>query len=292
MRKSNQFYTGDEYHFRLGVFLANSQRVQEFNSAQKTFKVGLNKFACYTPAEYKAILGRIQISKQPRQQIVNKFKGDVPDTVDWREKGIVNPVKDQASCGSCWAFGTIQACESAYALAHGQLLSCSEQNLVDCVTSCYGCSGGLESSALDYIINEQDGYLNSEDDYPYKAVDGTCKFDSSKGINKIVTYEHGKQGDEDYLKTLSAQGVCDIAIDASQWSFQLYTSGIYDEPSCSSSFLDHAVGLVGYGTDDNVDYWLVRNSWGPSWGEKGYIRMIRNKSNQCGVATDALQVHA
>lgn len=292
MRKSNQFYTGDEYHFRLGVFLANSQRVQEFNSAKKTFKVGLNKFACYTPAEYNALLGHIQPSTQNRERIVKKFKGDVPDSVDWRDKGIVNPIKDQAQCGSCWAFGTIQACESAYALAHGTLLSCSEQNLVDCCISCSGCNGGLESAALEFIINQQGGYLNSEDDYPYTAVDGTCKFDSTKGINKIVSYEHGKAGDEDYLKTLIAQGVCDIAIDASQWSFQLYTGGVYDEPSCSSSFLDHAVGLVGYGTDGGVDYWLVRNSWGTSWGEKGYIRMSRNKNNQCGVATDALQVHA
>lgn len=292
MRRSNQFYTAEEYHFRLGVFLSNSRRVQEFNSGKKTFKVGLNKFACYTPAEYRTLLGHIPKSTATRSRIVKKFNGDVPDTVDWREKGIVNKIKDQASCGSCWAFGTIQACESAYALVHGKLNSCSEQNLVDCCTSCSGCSGGLESSALEFIINDQKGYLNSEEDYPYKAVDGTCQFDASKGINQIKSYEHGQQGDEAYLQTLVAQGVCDIAIDAGQWSFQLYTTGIYDEPSCSSLFLDHAVGLVGYGTDGGVDYWLVRNSWGTTWGEKGYIRMSRNKNNQCGVATDALQAHA
>ena len=148
MRRTNQIFTGDEYHLRLGIFLTNSRRVREFNSDKKTFKVGLNKFACYTPAEYKVLLGRRQLSMPSRQKIVNKFKGDEPDHVDWREKGIVNEVKNQGQCGSCWAFGTIQACESAYALSHGTLNICSEQDLVDCVPDCQGCNGGVESTAL------------------------------------------------------------------------------------------------------------------------------------------------
>lgn len=292
MRRTNQFFTGDEYHLRLGIFLTNLRRVQEFNSLEKTFKVGINKFACYTPAEYKILLGRIQSSQSSRQKITKKIKGDEPDQVDWREKNIVNAVKDQGQCGSCWAFGTIQACESAYALTHGTLNVCSEQNLVDCVPDCYGCNGGTESNALTFIIYGQFGLLASEADYPYKAVAESCTYAILKGINKITSFDHGEEGNEAYLKTLVSQGVCDVAIDASAWSFQAYTSGIYDEPACSSEFLDHAVGLVGYGTENGVDYWIVRNSWGPDWGEKGYIRMSRNKNNQCGIASDALQVHA
>lgn len=293
MRQSNQFYTCEEYHFRLGIFLANSRFVREINSAKKTFRLGLNKFACYTPAEYKSLLGHISFPSLQRDQIIMNFKDDVPDTVDWREKGIVNEIKDQGNCGACWAFGTIQACESAYALANGKLNSCSEQNLIDCCTPmCSGCNGGFESRALDFILQKQNGLLNSENEYPYEAAEGTCRFDESKGINQIKSYIHGRQGDEDYLKTLSAQGVLDIAIDCSQASFQLYTGGIYDEPSCYKFAVNHAVGLIGYGTENGIDYWLVRNTFGKNWGEDGYIRMIRNKENRCGVATDPLLVYA
>lgn len=292
MRQTNQIFTGDEYQFRLGIFLSNQQRVKQFNSRnEKTFTVGINKFACLTESEYKSLLGHKPRSAL-RNKVIQRITKKADESVDWRTKGIVNAVKDQGQCGSCWAFGTVQACESAYALATGTLNVCSEQNLVDCVTECAGCSGGLESAALDYILTKQDGYLMGDEDYPYKAYEQTCKFDKSKGINQIKSYDHGKQGDEEYLAQLVSQGVCDVAIDASNWSFQLYSGGIYDESACSSVNLDHAVGLVGYGTENGVDYWIIRNSWGSSWGEKGYIRMIRNKSNQCGVASDALQVYA
>lgn len=292
MRRTNQIFTGDEYHLRFGIFLANSRRVQEFNSVKRTFKVGLNKFACYTPAEYKVLLGLRRNPVPSRQKIVNKAKTNEPDSVDWREKNIVNEIKNQGNCGSCWAFGTIQACESAYALAHGTLYSCSEQNLVDCVPNCYGCNGGFVSSSLNYVLLNQNGSFNSEEDYPYQAEEIKCTFNPNKMINKILSFEKLPEADESALKTLSSKGVCAIGIDASQWSFKTYTSGIYDESECSSEFLDHAVGLVGYGTENGVDYWIVRNSWGADWGEKGYIRMSRNKDNQCGIATDVYQVHA
>lgn len=290
MRSSNQFYTGEEYHFRLGIFLANSRLIQEFNSCKKSFKLSLNKFACYTPTEYKTLLGRVQSPVKSRGNILKKSKGDEPTSIDWREKGAVNEIKDQGQCGSCWAFGTVQACESAYAISKGKLYSCSEQEIVDCCEYCSGCDGGVECVTLDYIIRLQDGYLMSEEDYPYKFVQQRCAWDKSKGINQIKSYIRGEKGDEDALKTLISQGVCDIGIDASKYSFQLYSGGIYDEPSCSSTALNHAVGLVGYGTMNDVDFWIVRNSWGKSWGEKGYIRMIRNNNNQCGVATDPIQV--
>ena len=292
MRSSNQIYTGDEYSLRFGIFMANSRLVEDHNR-KSTFKVGLNKFAAMTPAEYKALLGRRPVVKRATKP-ASELKDDPPASIDWRTSGVVNAVKDQGQCGSCWAFGTIQACESAYAIKNKKLFSLSEQNLVDCATGeCQGCNGGLESAALDYILLEQGGFLMAEEDYPYKAVEGTCKFDGKKAIDCVESYRRGKAGDEEYLKTLvGTVGVADVAIDASHWSFQLYTGGIYDEPSCISTMLDHAVGCVGYGSENGVDYWIIRNSWGPNWGEDGYIRMVRNKHNQCGVASDALVPNA
>ena len=288
MRNTNQYYTSEDYHFRLGIFLTNQRRVNEFNSAKRSFKVGLNKFSCYTPSEYKVLLGHFQTPTQSRSIINQKSNDDIPEAVDWREKNVVNEIKDQGNCASCWAFGTIQACESAYAISHGTLYSCSEQNLVDCVNTCGGCSGGYEDKALDYIINSQNGYLNSENDYPYKAVVSSCRYDKTKGINKIESYEKGVAGDESYLKQLVAKGVCGVSINAQYWSFQSYTSGIYDNPDCIGIFLNHAVGLVGYGAENGTDYWLVRNSWGTAWGERGYFRILRGTiTNLCGIASAA-----
>ena len=213
--------------------------------------------------------------------------------MDWREHHVVNPIKNQGQCGSCWAFGTIQAIESSYAIVHSTLYVCSEQNLVDCCTYCYGCNGGVESQALEYVLRAQDGSVSLEADYPYTALDGEkCLFDTSRAVAPITGYVNGVRFDEENLKELVANGVCDIAIDASQWSFQMYSGGVYDEPACSSSRIGHAVGLVGYGAEDGREFWIVRNSWGEEWGESGYVRMSRNKDNQCGVATDPLQVQA
>jgi cathepsin L len=286
MRDTNNIFVGDEYKFRLGVFAQNQRRVQEFNRAS-SYKVEMNKFATYTEAEYKTLLGH-RPSHVEGKATVSNLKA--PESVDWRDKNIVNPVKDQAQCGSCWAFSVIQAQESQWALKKNQLPSLSEQNLVDCVTSCYGCNGGDEYISYDYVIKYQDGLWMTEEDYPYTGRDGSCKFDKTKGCCPVKSYiRPTTTGNEDELAAGCAEkGVVSIAIDASNWDFQMYSSGIYNPSSCSSSRLDHAVGLVGYGTEGGVDYWIVRNSWGPSWGEQGYIRMIRNHNNHCGVATDVI----
>ena len=286
MRETNNIFTGDEYNFRLGVFLANKRQVQEFNKQGKSFKVGLNKFAHYTQAEYKSLLG----AKMPEKTFAGKPSNvKAADSCDWREKNVVVGIKDQAQCGSCWAFSTITAEESAWAIAGNKLISLSEQNLVDCVTACYGCNGGWPYKSYDYVMSKQGGQFMLEDDYPYTAVDGTCKWDASKAVAKVTGYTEVKSYSEDDLAAkVSSMGPASICIDASNWSFQLYTSGIYDESRCSGYSLDHAVACVGYGTENSTDYWIVRNSWGTSWGEQGYIRMIRNKNNQCGVASTAI----
>jgi cathepsin L len=285
MREHGKLYTGDEYHMRLGVWLTNLRYVQEQN-AVRSFSVGMNSLADLTPSEYRGLLGfKIDLRARRVVQEVSKFKAN--DELDWRKKGVVNPIKDQGQCGSCWAFSAIQSIESADAIKTGKLLSFSESNLVDCVTKCSGCNGGSMVTAFQWIIEKQGGKLNLESDYPYHPVKGTCKFDASKGVGSISKYIGIKAGSEDDLAAKCAQyGPVAVAIDAGHNSFQLYTGGIYSEPDCFPLLLDHGVGCVGYGTEGATDFWIVKNSWGTKWGEAGYIRMIR-KDNQCGIATMA-----
>ena len=285
MRSTNQFYTGEEYQTRFGIYLSNSRLVKEHNSRNNKFTVSMNKFAALTPEEYRSLLGfKMDIKKNKATKTQRRSNAD---SLDWREKGVVNGIKDQSSCGSCWAFSSIQAVESSNAIATGKLQRFSEQNLVDCVTSCSGCAGGLIDPAYDYVISEQNGQFVLEDDYKYTASEGTCKFAQYKPAGHISRYINIVEGDEDDLAAkVENYGPVAVAIDAGKWSFQLYSSGIYDEPACSPYNLDHAVGCVGYGVESETKYWIVRNSWGTSWGEKGYIRMLW-KDNQCGIASMA-----
>lgn len=285
MRSTNQFYTGEEYQTRFGIFISNSRLVKQHNAANKKFTISLNKFAAYTPAEYRSLLGfKMTLKKRSSTKIQSKSNAD---SFDWRDKGVVNAIKDQAQCGSCWAFSALQAAESANALSSGKLERYSEQNLVDCATTCEGCTGGMMNDAYDYIISNQNGHFILENDYKYTGFEGTCHFDDYNPVGSVSKYINIIEGDEDDLAAkVEAYGPAAVAIDASFWSFQLYAGGIYDEPSCSPYELDHGVGCVGFGSQDGIKYWIVRNSWGTSWGEQGYMRMIRNY-NQCGIATIA-----
>jgi cathepsin L len=218
--------------------------------------------------------------------------GDVPDSLDYRDQGVVNPIRDQGQCGSCWAFSAIQAVESTYALATKTLYSLSEQNLVDCDFLSLGCDGGNMLTAFLFLITWQSEYVALGADYPYTAATGdSCLYDSSKAVGPLVDdFDEVLPFDEDGLKTsVATYGPHSVAIDAAGVSFQLYTGGVYNDQSCSAISLDHGVGVVGYGNDASagLDFWLVRNSWGVSWGEQGYIRIARNAGNECGVATEA-----
>lgn len=290
MRSNNNYYIGEEYHFRLGLYISRIRYIQEFNKrTNRTFKVGLNKLSCYTPSEYQMLLGFVKDTKKIIQKTeTTKISINAPDSIDWRDKGVVNSIKDQARCGSCWAFSAICTCESSYALKTGRLLSFSEQNFVDCVPLCYGCNGGSPLYAIKYVIDNQNGQFNSEESYPYKAVVGTCSYDSSKAIGKVTSYHSILFFDEDdLLNKLVEFGPVSVSIDSSLASFHSYSSGIYSDDSCSQSFLDHAVNCIGYGSENGIQFWIVRNSWGTSWGEQGYFRLLRG-SNMCGIASSAI----
>jgi len=209
-------------------------------------------------------------------------------TVDWVSKGAVTGIKNQGQCGSCWSFSTTGSVEGVHFLSTGKLVSLSEQNLVDCSTSegNDGCNGGLMDYAFQYIIKNHG--IDTEASYTYSATGpNACRFKAADVGATISSYRDVASGNEADLATAVDKQPVSVAIDASHTSFQLYSSGVYYEPACSSSQLDHGVLAVGYGTDGSSDFWYVKNSWGTSWGQSGYIWMSRNRNNNCGIATAA-----
>jgi cathepsin L len=264
---------------------------------QHTFTVKMNKYGDLTNKEFRAMMNGFnmtahQLSQQNKPAVLGHIFENptvaIPDSVDWRTKGYVNEVKDQGQCGSCWSFSAVASLEGQHFKKNGKLVSLSEQNLVDCSSKFgnQGCNGGLMDQAFSYIKANKG--IDTEQSYPYEARDGKCRFKpanvgaTDSGFNDITS------GDEQALtQAIATVGPIAIAIDASQSSFQFYSSGVYNEPDCSSTQLDHGVAAVGYGSLSGKDFYIVRNSWGPSWGDKGYIMMTRNGNNQCGVATAA-----
>ncbi|KAL4278752.1 hypothetical protein GQ457_03G003210 [Hibiscus cannabinus] len=278
---------------RFEIFKDNLMFILEHNSVNRTYKVGLNRFADLTNEEYRAMyLGTRVDLKTRSNRLAGKAKSnrytfqvddDLPHLVDWREEGVVGAVKDQGQCGSCWAFSTVAAVEGINKIVTGDHVSLSEQELVDC-DSLYnqGCNGGLMDHAFEFITNN--GGIDTEEDYPYRATDSTC--DKKAHVVTIDGYEDVPENDESSLKKAVAYQPVSVAIEAGGRDFQLYQSGVFTG-HCGTS-LDHGVTAVGYGTEGGLDYWLVRNSWGHNWGENGYIKMERNiagtSTGKCGIA--------
>jgi cathepsin L len=263
----------------------------EFKAGIQTYEVEINRFADMTLEEFRTMYNTFNASKvmKARQGTPYKVSGAAnPTEVDWRKEGYVTPVKDQGQCGSCWAFSTVASLEGQHFKASKELVSLSEQNLVDCsrAEGNQGCNGGLMDQGFEYI--KKNGGIDTEESYPYKAVDQKCKFSKDNVGATLTSWTDVKSQDESALEdALANVGPISVAIDASHSGFQLYKSGVYDQFLCSSTRLDHGVTAVGYGVLDGKDYWIVKNSWGEVWGLKGYILMSRNKSNQCGIATQA-----
>ncbi|KAI4803896.1 hypothetical protein KUCAC02_025543 [Chaenocephalus aceratus] len=284
---------------RREIWLNNRRLVQKHNimadQGIKSYRLGMTKFADMENEEYrhlisKGCLGFFNTSLPQTGPAFLRLPGetDLPNSVDWRVKGYVTEVKDQMDCGSCWAFSATGSLEGQHFRKTGKLVSLSEQQLVDC-SGDYGnsgCNGGLAKHAFNYI--EANGGIETENSYPYRAMDGECRHNPALSAATCTGYIRVNQGDEVALKdAVATMGPVSVSIDVSHASFKLYHSGLYDEPKCSSSKLGHAVLAVGYGSDNGHDYWLVKNSWGIGWGDQGYIKMSRNKHNQCGIATQA-----
>ncbi|KAK9734036.1 hypothetical protein RND81_04G110200 [Saponaria officinalis] len=289
----------DEKQKRYNVFKENVRHVHKVNKLDKPYKLKLNKFADLTIHEFRT---RFAGSKIRHHSMLNGHRGSggvknfmyakvdsVPASVDWRNKGAVAPVKNQGQCGSCWAFSTIAAVEGINQIKTGKLVTLSEQELVDCDTKQnQGCNGGLMPMAFDFI--KQNGGITTEDLYPYSAQDGSC--DTAKMNAPKVSidgHELVPESNEDALLKAVANQPVSVAIDAGGQDMQFYSEGVFTG-ECGIE-LDHGVAVVGYGaTQDGTKYWIVRNSWGEEWGEKGYIRMQRDvsaKEGLCGIAMEA-----
>ncbi|KAK9514359.1 hypothetical protein VZT92_027832 [Zoarces viviparus] len=253
-----------------------------------TYELSMNHMGDLTPEE---ILQSYATLSSPTgiQRAASAFVGtsgaDAPDTMDWRAKGCVTSVKNQGSCGSCWAFSAAGALEGQLAKTTGKLVDLSPQNLVDCSSKYgnHGCNGGFMHQAFQYVIDNQG--IDSDASYPYRGQQSQqCLYKAAHRAANCSSYSFLPQGDEGALKeAIATIGPISVAIDATRPTFAFYRSGVYDDTSCSQK-VNHGVLAVGYGTLKEGDYWLVKNSWDTKFGDQGYIRMARNKRNQCGIA--------
>jgi len=279
-------YDVAEVFQRFNVFNDNMAKIIAHNSAKQSFTMSMNEFGDLTADEFKAQYhGLLPFrSEYLKAQNAPAFPKDlkIASSVDWTTKGAVTPVKNQGQCGSCWAFSTTGSIEGAHQIATGKLVPLSEQELVDCAGSSgnQGCNGGLMDNAFEWVIKNG---LCTESSYPYKAKGGSCS-KGCKSATSITGFKDVPKGDEDSLMKAANVNPVSIAIEADQFAFQFYQGGVMDG-TCGKK-LDHGVLLVGYGTDGGQDYWKIKNSWGASWGEEGYIRVVRGK-NICGLADSA-----
>jgi cathepsin F len=285
---------------RFNVFKTNVQIIKKNNNLYPGARFGLNKFALLSKEEFSEIyLSSFKAFKPENISVAPLFGEeelkDIPDAFEWtdRKPPVVTPVKDQGMCGSCWAFSTTGNVEGQWALNGNNLTSLSEQNLVDCDHHCMefeneqacdgGCDGGLPPNAYAYIMGN--GGINTEKSYPYEGSDGTCRFKKDSIGAKVDNWTFVSQDEGQIAAFLYSTGPLSVAVDAEAWQFYIY--GVFYLP-CGTD-LDHAVLMTGYGTETNIffqtmPYWTVKNSWGSSWGEGGYIYVQRG-NGRCGINT-------
>jgi C1A family cysteine protease len=278
--KYNKKYDGvEEFFKRFNIFKSNVAYIESENAKNHSYSLGLNEFADMTRAEFFSQMTGL-LPERPAGREVHTAPADFAplDSVDWRSKGAVTPVKNQGQCGSCWAFSTTGSMEGAFFLKNKKLPSLSEQQLVDCAGSSgnQGCNGGLMDYAFQWISSNG---ICAEADYPYVGTDQTCKT-TCKSVGKNKGFKDVAQGSESSLASAVALAPVSVAIEADQSAFQFYSGGVFSA-ACGTQ-LDHGVLAVGYSSSGSQNYWIVKNSWGTSWGEQGYIRMIRGK-NECGI---------
>jgi len=278
------YATKAEFEFRSALFKESLALIEEHNArGTETHELGLNHMSDWTDHEYRQLLGYKPEIRQT-EKVSNATLLDtsnLADDVNWVTKGAVTPVKNQEQCGSCWAFSSTGAIEGSEFL-HGtkQLVSLSEQNLVDCSKANHACKGGLMDLAFTFVETHP---LMTEAEYPYTAhhnLFSKCKYDSSKGVGHVAGFKDVTPRDPAQMKAALAVGPVSVAIEADKSVFQQYKTGVITSSGCGKN-LDHGVLAVGYGTEDGQDYFLVKNSWGASWGMDGFVKIGTN--DVCGI---------
>ena len=294
-------YSSDNYVELFEKWLSNHKFIEETNAKNLTYTLGHNQFSAMDQNDFRAYLGYNKIeAKEDNIYFENSqshgLRGSLPEYVNWVERGRVTPVKDQGKCGSCWSFSTTGALEGAYFNIYGNLESFSEQQLVSCDNfkntqnrgHDHGCNGGLMDNAFQWI--ESNGGLCRETDYPYVSGEGVVDACETKCTpvrgSKITDFVDVKPSDDVAMMTAISKQPVSIAIEADQREFQLYKSGVFT--GVCGTKLDHGVLVVGYGSENGNDYYLVKNSWAESWGDGGYIKLGRgsnynNGAGQCGI---------
>jgi len=305
-REYNKIYANaEEREMRRAYFQESLDEVLRHNKDEtKSWKLGINHLSDRSNEEFRRLLGyRMDIAASRKAKANHKpvdrsylaSNEDVPElpaSIDWRLAGIVTAVKDQGACGSCWTFGTAETIESYWALKTGYLTALSEQQILDCTPNpndcggTGGCGGGTPEIAYDQIIKQ--GGLASEWTYPYVSHFGdgfSCHFNKSRTVPMARLSGYTVLPTNQYLPVLQHVGTVGplaINVDASSWKH--YATGVFDGCNQTNPDIDHVVQLVGYGSDpQHGDYWLVRNSWTPVWGDKGYIKLRRTESVRCGI---------
>ncbi|XP_020014812.2 procathepsin L-like isoform X5 [Castor canadensis] len=295
--KHRKSYHMNEEGQRRAVWEENLKMIElhnkEHSQGKHGFTLAMNAFGDLTSAELSESMKGLQIQEQKTGKVFQEFLFDeVPKSVDWRKKGYVTPVKNQRRCGSCWAFSATGALEGQMFRKTGKLVSLSEQNLVDCsqAQGTHGCHGGWMGDAFQYVKDNRG--LDTEESYPYEAREGPCRYRPENSAANDTGFVRISKSEDALMKAVATVGPISVAIDASHLSFRFYKDGIYYEPKCSSTDLDHAVLVVGYGFEGedskNRKYWLIKNSWGKQWGMDGYVKIARDKNNHCGTASFAV----
>jgi len=291
-QEHGKVYAADEEETRFANFLASKQRIARQNARSPSATYGLNKFSDLTKEEFrqqylmtKPIPFNGNVTRDTIQ--LPKRAGALPQTFDWRKNKGVTPVKDQGQCGSCWAFSTTENIESVVMIRKNMsnLPALSPQQIVDCDGSDGGCNGGNPPTAYEYVIGA--GGMETNAEYPYTAQDGTCAFNKQKVVTTVSNWKYAcNYWEEDTLRdVLVNYAPPSICVDAANW--QDYQSGVMSGWECAwVNTLDHCVQAVGYDLTGSTPFWIVRNSWGTSWGESGYIR-LQYGDNACGLTNEA-----
>ena len=279
--KYGKKYLPSEREYRKKVFSYNMDWAEKFNAEGHSFTVGANIFADMTNTEFATSKMCGCMLKPTMTKPATPIMDAALEAIDWREKGAVTPVKNQASCGSCWAFSATGALEGGNFVANGKLISVSEQQLVDCDPKSDGCGGGLMTNAFEYVMKKG---ICTEEDYPYHAKDEDCKDDKCTPAMQNKGYECVPADDGDALLAAISKAPVSVAVEADSAVFQMYKSGVLDSEACGTS-LNHGVLAVGFAEN----YIIVKNSWGENWGDHGYIKIAQTKSGHgiCGINMDA-----